>query len=63
VRVGVHADVGEPGAHGVEGAAGGDIVDEEAACASVYVYFKRKKAGQGSREGGRRARHAPAVPQ
>jgi hypothetical protein len=34
---------------------------QPALAVSVYVYFKRKKGGQGSREGGRRARHAPAA--
>jgi hypothetical protein len=44
VRVGVRADVGDPGAHGVEGEVGGDVVDEEAACARRIsnVYFKKE---------------------
>jgi hypothetical protein len=59
VRVGVRADIGEPGAHGVEGAAGGDVVDKEAAwhrvVALVYVRVlvkKRKRDSKDSREGG-----------
>jgi hypothetical protein len=37
MRIRVRAHVGEPGAHVVEGAPGGDVVDEEAACVSVSV--------------------------
>jgi hypothetical protein len=49
VRVGVRADVGEPGAHGVEGAARGYVVDKEAACArsiSIRV-LEKKESGTG----------------
>jgi hypothetical protein len=43
----VRTHVGEPGAHEVEGAAGGDVVDEEAAwdCSISMRVLEKKESG------------------